>query len=234
VTADLCRFKTCRPTLWEGRYARIPGDSSVFHLRYHNGRMWPVIDWVTEDGVGTCAALPGAPVEALANSVEAAKRQAGGTGGGSFVINEFGQVLVPASDGGGRRYLAGQLEGRLLFENPFVSDDVIDLGDFSQMQSGDPWRLPYVGVPYNLSGQSKIYFYHVDSNGGKSTYPPRQDTRLIQALRRVRRSGAVRFIVNPAGLVLTKCPIDELWSPEESWRPFFVGCIDRSVWFEME
>ena len=196
--------------------------------------MWPVILWDTEDGLATCAAVACPAAEEMAEAVERAKRHAGGTGGGSFVINEFGQVLVPASDGGGQRYLAGCLEGQLAFENPFDPDDVIDLGDCKHLQPGDPWKLPYVGIPFNLNRRSKLYFYRMDDEGGRSEYPPQQDGALIQTLRQLRRTGAVRFIVNPAGVVITKCPADGEWSPEESWQPFFVGHIDKSKWFEME
>lgn len=234
MPVEVCRFKACRPMLWNGRYARIPGDASVFHLKFINGRMWPAIEWTTEEGTGNCAALPSSAAEELAASVERAKRHAGGSGGGSFVINEFGQVLVPASDGAGRRFLAGQLDGRLYFENPFDPEDSFDLGDYSHLQTGDPWKLPYVGFPYNLNGRSQIYFYRLDDDGGQSVYPPRQDMSLIQAFRLIRRTGAVRFIVNLAGVVLTKCPNNEHWSPEESWQPVFVGRINRTLWFEKE
>lgn len=196
--------------------------------------MWPTIEWQTDEGTGTCSAVRCSAAEELAKAVERAKLHAGGGGGGSFVINEFGQVLVPASDGGGRRFLAGQLEGRLLFENPFDANDALDLGECSNLHPGDPWKLPYVGFPYNLNGRSQIYFYRVDDEGGKSVFPQRQDASLIQTLRRIRRTGAVRFIVNPAGIVLTKCPEGENWSPEESWQPVFVGRINRSQWFEKE
>lgn len=196
--------------------------------------MWPAIEWPTEEGTGTCFAVRCAAVEELAEAVERAKRHAGGSGGGSFMINEFGQVLVPDSDGAGRRSLVGQWEGRLLFKNPFDPDDNIDLCDCSRLQPGDPWKLPYVGFPYNLSGRSRIYFYRLDDDGGQSVYPPRQDTNLIEAFRRIRRSGPVRFIVNLAGIVLTKCPEGEKWSADENWQPIFVGRINRNLWFEKE
>lgn len=234
MPVEISQFKACRPTSWHGRYARIPGDTSVFHLRSVNGRMWPVIEWSTEDGRGTCPAIRNPATEELADAVGRAKRHAGGDGGGSFLINEFGQVLVPASDGKGQRFLAGHLNGRLLFENPFDPDDVIDLGDCSHLQPGDPWKLPYVGIPYNLNGRSQIYFYELNSDGGSPVFPPRQDQSLIQAFRRIRRTGAVRFIVNHAGLVLTKCPNGEQWSADESWQPVFVGQINRSLWFGKE
>ena len=234
MALEVCHFKSCAPTLWAGRYARIPGDSSVFHLRFAAGRMWPSIEWVTEEGTGTCSAVPCAAAEQLARAVENAKRAAGGSGGGAFVINEFGQVLVPASDGGRRRFLVGQLSGRLVFENPFNNGPPVDLGDAGDLQPGDPWTMPYIGFPYNLNGRSQIYFYRIDDDGGQSVYPPRQDAALIQALRCVRRTGAVRFIVNPAGLVLTKRPKGAQWSPEESWESVFVGRINVNLWFERE
>lgn len=227
-------FNPCRPRTWHGRYDRIPGDNSVFHLKYVGGRLWPIIYWETEDGTATCPAVNCEAASQLANAVERAKIMAGGSGGGSFVINEYGQVLVPASDGGGRRYLAGRLQGRLLFENPFDEDDPIDLGECDDLQPGDPWKLPYVGFPFNLGGRSRIYFYQMDDEGGRSMYPRQQDMLLIRSFRRLRRTGPIRFIVNPAGLVLTKCPTDNEWSPEETWQPFFVGKINTSKWFEME
>ncbi len=227
-------FQSIKATEWRGRYARIPGDNTVFHLKSINGRMWPTILWDTDDGTGTCAACECSAAAELAQAVEAAKRKLGGTGGGSFVINEFGQVLVPASDGSYRRFLAGELKGRLLFENPFDEDDPIDLGDTVHLQPGDPWKLPYVGFRYNLSGRSKIYYYHEDEEGGQSHYPQQQDSSLVRSFRELRRTGAVRFIVNPFGLVLTKCPLRDDGTAEEQWQPFYVGKIKFNLWFEKE
>ncbi len=227
-------FQSCKPAEWKGRYSRITGDNTVFHLKYINGRMWPAIFWETEDERGMCAACECDAAGQLAAAVEAAKRKAGGTGGGAFVINEYGQVLVPASDGSGRRYFAGELSGRLLFENPFDDDDPIDLGDDRNLQPGDPWKLPYVGFRYNLSGRSKIYYFHEGDEGGKSVYPRQQDRSLVQSFRSLRRSGAVRFIVNPFGVVLTKCPVQDDWSPEEQWQPCYVGRVNLNMWFEKE
>ncbi len=227
-------FQSCKPTQWYGRYARIPGDNTVFHLKYINGRMWPTILWQTDDGIGTCAACDCGAAERLANSVEVAKRRAGGTGAGSFVINEYGQVIVPASDKSERRFLAGELKGRLLFENPFDEDDPIDLGDCDHLRPGDPWKLPYVGFPFNLNRRSNIYFYSVDVEGGQTLYPRQQDAALVRSFRALRKTGAVRFIVNPFGVVLTKCPVQDDGTSEEQWQPHYVGRIEDSKWFEKE
>jgi hypothetical protein len=233
MTIVATQFDECRPTVWSGRYARIPGDCTVFHLHHVGGRLWPVILWEA-DGRATCKAVECDAAADLAESVGRAKRFAGGNGTGSFVINEFGQVLVPASEGSGRRYLAGRLTGRLLFENPFCPDELIDLGDDDRLQPGDPWKLPYLGVPYNLHRDGMIYFYKEDESGGRMTFPPRQDQGLIRAIRSIRPTRAVRFIVNHAGLVLTKCGPEGRSTSEESWQPVYVGSITPNLWFEKE
>ena len=227
-------FQACRPRLWNGRYARIPGDYSVFHLKFYGDQYWPAVLWNTEDGIGTCYALESATSIALAESVELAKRKAGGSGGGIFIINEHGQVVVPASDGGGRRFLVGQLKSGLQFENPFDEDEVIDLADDSRLQVGDPWKLPYVGFPFNLNGRNEIYFNQVDEDGRRSIFPRTQDAELINAFRHIRRSGGLRFIVNHAGIVLTKCPISSVGTSEDGWQPVYVGRINSRLWFEAE
>lgn len=221
-------FEPCRPKVWNGRYSRIPGDTSVFHLHSVSGRLWPVILWDTEDGRGTCKAIACETIELLVKAIIAAKRLSDGCAG-SFIVNEFGQVIVPS---GGTRYLVGCLKKLPLFENPFLPEDPVDLADTSCLQSGDQWKLPYVGVPYHLHRASKIYFYQVDGDGGRPIFAPKQDTGLIKAIRTIRPKGPVRFIVNPAGLVLTKK--DNGLGSEESWQPVFVGSIVPSLWFEQE
>lgn len=227
-------FRACRPTPWSGRYRRVMGDASVFHLRYAGGRLWPMILWETEEGVGTCRAVECAAAVELVDAVARAKCCGGGDGGGSFVVNEYGQVIVPSSDGSGKRFLAGRLNGKLLFENPFLSQELIDLGDDGHLENGDPWKLPYVGMRYNLHRSGNIYFYQEDENGARSLYPPRQDYNLIRAIRNVRPNGAVRILVNPAGLVLTKVRFNASQQSEDFWQPVYVGCINPSLWFEKE
>jgi len=228
------QFQACRPTPWSGRYRRVMGDVSVFHLRYVDGRLWPVVIWETGEGTATCRALGCAAATELADAVARAKRYAGGDEGGSFVVNEYRQVIVPSSDGDGKRFLAGWLNGTLLFENPFVPQEPIDLGDDGHLENGDPWKLPYIGVQYNLHRSGHIYFYQEDESGAQTLYPPRQDYDLIGAIRNVRPTGAVRILVNPAGLVLTKVPFQTSQQTEGFWQPVYVGCINSNLWFEKE
>src|SRR5947209_4212546 len=102
------QFCACRPAPWGGRYGRLMGDGAVFHLRYVGGRLWPVLLWKTDEGVATCRAFNCAATVKLVEAIAQAKQQAGGEGGGSFLVNEYGQVLVPATEGGGRRFLVGR------------------------------------------------------------------------------------------------------------------------------
>jgi hypothetical protein len=228
------QFHACPPMPWNGRYGRVMGDSAVFHLRHTDGPLWPELDWETDAGVASCRAIDCAATVGLIDAVAQAKRHAGGEGGGSFLIDEYGKVLVPASDGGGRRFLAGRLNGRLLFENPFLPEEPIDLGDGELLENGDPWKLPYIGIKYNLHRRGRIYFYQLDERGGRSIYPPQQDFELIRAIRNLRPSGAVRIVVTPGGLVLTKIPPDSHTQSENRWQPVFVGAINPNFWFEEE
>jgi hypothetical protein len=232
MNAVTTQFQACPPMPWNGRYARVMGDASVFHLRHTGGRLWPVLDWTTDAGIGTCRAMECTAARELVTAVAQAKRQLGGNGAGSFLINEFGKVLVPASDGAGKRLMAGRLDGTLLFENPFLPEEPIDLSDDELLKNGNPWKRPYVGIPYHLHRDGSIYFYQQNDSGGRSIFPPQQDPELIDAIRRVRPYGPVRILVNPAGLVLTKVPNGN--QSEESWQPTFVGSINPSLWFEEE
>lgn len=233
MNTAITQFEICQPTLWHGHYSRVMGDRGVFHLRYIGGRLWPILLWDSDGGLALCPAIHCPAAVALAHAVARAKQHAGGEGGGSFVIDEYGRVIVPASDGAGRRFLAGQLSGRLLFENPFVPQKPIDLGDHESFENGDPWRLPYIGIPYHLHRDSRIYFYQQDEHGGRAIYPRQQDFELIRAIRKLRPYGAVRIIITFGGLVLTKIPSGS-WASEDRWEPVFVGTVNFNSWFEKE
>lgn len=227
-------FRRVAPREWSGRYARVPGEKCVMHLRSVAGRTAVAVRWDRGDETGWCATVDGSASRDLAGAVLSAKQQLGGGGGGSFVINEFRQVIVPASDGGGRRLLVGEVVGSLRFHNPFEPDEVFDLAAPSSIKAGDPWDRPYVGMPYHLSKRNELYFWRVDEDGGRKELPVQQDTGLISAIRLIRRFGAVRFLVNHEGIVLTKRPAAEAWQPEEQWEPVFVGRIDFPRWFPKE
>ena len=108
---------------------------------------------------------------------------------------------------------------------------MFDLCDDRGCRAGDPWLLPYVGSPYNLSSQDEIYYWYYES--GCKVLPPEQDEALIGALRSLRPYGAVRFVVTPGGLVLTKV---NRWEGvgNSTWEPRYVGRLDFQKWFPKE
>lgn len=226
-------FTPCKIKDWTGRYGRVEGAGSVFRVKTVGGSKKLIITSIRDSTKAICEAQTSLAVNELIKAVIAGKRALGGDAGGSFHVNEFGQVLVPASDGSGKRVIVGEIKGTILFDDPLTGKH-IDLSDCRKLKSGDEWDRPYVGIPYNLSRASRIYFWRTTSAGGSSEYLPVDDDELVNKLRAIRRTGAARFIVNPYGLVLTKKPKNEIWDREEEWEPVFVGNIKPQCWFKKE
>jgi hypothetical protein len=234
MTSPSARFKFTPnpPTEWEGRYARIPGRATVFHVRRGSGGWWPVIDWTIGDDRAECKMVANGDTPALVESVLAGKRALRVPAGGAFMVNEFGRVLVPASDTeyGTRIMLVGECSGPVVFENPFDgAGATFDLADHTGMRRGDRWERPYVGIPHNLSAADELYFKLQTPHGTVWDKPPVQDDSLIEALRSLRPYGPVRFIVTVGGLVATKVEV-----APEVWEPHYVGRITRTRWFKKE
>lgn len=232
-----CVFITCHIKAWIGGYGRIEGRDYVFRIKWNNdrGNWWLCISQNTPEGTALCWAHNSEIVCKLVEAVNRGKQHLvpGHQAGGSFQVNEFGQVLVPASDGSGQRVIVGEIKGAVLFDDPLTGKH-IDLSDCRKLKAGDVWDRPYVGIPYNLSKASRIYFWRITSAGGNSEYLPAEDDELVSKLRAIRRSGAVRFVVNPYGIVLTKRPKNQTWNREEEWEPVFVGNIKPQYWFKKE
>lgn len=224
-------FKASAIKPWQGRYRRPLGETSTFKLKYtmEHG-FWPVVEWDRSEGRSICSACDCNSIEELVKAVNKVKVRISGEEGGAFVINEFGQVIVPSIWGNRERFLVGEVEGVLLFEDPYSGD--IDLSDDTGLQSGDICEKPYIGVQYNLRRDSNICYY--DRKLGNIEYPPEQDRELIKKLRKVRRYGAAAFIVNQYGLVLTKIPEGEYREDDDKWVPVYVGRINYNLWFRKE
>jgi hypothetical protein len=225
-----CSFTPQRPTTWGGRYARIPGEWTAFHVRWRGDTWWPLVAWAAAGEIATCPMLAAGPAAGLARAVNQGKRLLGAPDGGSFVINEFGQVLVPSSVGDRRVALVGEWDGALEFTDP-LRGGTFDLAPAKPLVNGDRWEHPYLGTPYHLSFRSEIYFWDEDARGGAKLLPPAQDHELIEALRALRPYGAVRFVVGCGGLVLTKVPAVPRWT---EWEARYVGRINYARWFTKE
>lgn len=228
-------FVPCPPRIWQGRYNRIPGDSSVFHLRYYPGWkcFWPVCEWPRDGEVLLCWFACSNAVTQMARLVLEAKQKSSGVAGGAFLINEWGQVIVPDANEWRRRYYVGRLEGDWYLMDPLVPNRLFSLKPKPALQPGQRWDLPYVGIPYRLSKFNKIYFVNRLPGEDRIVHPKVQDERLVSALRRIRKWGPMSFVVNPFGAVIAKRPVRGI-EDEELWEPVYVGQVDLTMWFEFQ
>jgi hypothetical protein len=166
---------------------------------------------------------------AVAAAVNDGKAALGGAPGGVFLVDEYGRVLVPSSGGAaGGVAVVGECTGPMCFENPFDGGD-FDLYDDTRLRGGDVWDRPYVGVQYQLSKQDELYFWDESFAGALKLTPPGQDSGLVEKLRRIRPYGAVRFLLGPGGVAITK-----VQTGAYSWEPRYVGRLDLRTWFPKE
>jgi hypothetical protein len=84
----------------------------------------------------------------LVEIVNNAKQAVNGAPGGAFYVNEFGQVLVPSTEGD--HYLAGTYSELLEFD---FQGDVVSSLPPRDLSPGDEWRGPHVGIPYTLTAR---------------------------------------------------------------------------------
>jgi hypothetical protein len=212
-----------KPALWKGRYNRIPGKEPAFKVKLNGtvlAKWQPEEDeWLTSEFEDSSA------VRRLAKAINDAKATHAGSGGGSFQINEFGQVICPIV-GASDRYWVGNIEGvpRLI---DLRDDEVFKLRLPASTEPGTPWDRPYIGMKFNLDYNDSIYFKQDDGDVSQKIRLQKENTGLIRRLREVRGSGnTIRFIVNLHGNVITKV--------EPGGQPVFVGKIDYKQWFPRE
>jgi hypothetical protein len=79
---------------------------------------------------------------------------------------------------------------------------------------------------FNLMSDDRIRFKHQTADGERNLYLGSDADALVEALREVRPSGTIRFVVNLHGVVLTKT--------EPDWTPVFVCRLDYDEWFDKD
>ena len=157
----------------------------------------------------------------LAELVNAAKAAGGQSDGGSFIINQFGHVLVPTGRG---ILLAGVVDGLLAFEDGGrrVSPQGTD-GD----RPGAPWTGPAVGSRYKLNASTTDIAYETwhggyvwlsDAIGAGAA----EDVAAVFG--RVKPNGG-RFYVNEAGVAFG--PVQG----PRGWEEVVLGRVDTALWY---
>ena len=209
------------PEIWRGHYERIPGDTTTFHCDI-NGKVfvrWD--DLETEDRL-TSKALDFGEITELGQAVNDIKFQHNGSGGGSFLINEFGNVIVSSSNG--LNHYIGDVKGHIYFKDP-DQNRFFTLDSISKHNRGDRWERPYVGNMFHQATDGQIYRkIFLENEIHKQildVYPS-----IAEDLIAIRGSNGCRFIVNCHGVVLTK--VQGLYG----WEPCYVGKIDFQEWYQ--
>ena len=95
----------------------------------------------------------------LVNMVNEVKEGVNGVPGGSFYINEYRQVIVPAGNPVAY-YLAGEYTEDLIFdfEGYKISGMPYDL-DGNSLDPEDKWQGPHAGIPYILRAGARDIYY---------------------------------------------------------------------------
>jgi hypothetical protein len=200
-TYGLLEFTPCSPRLWKGRYRITNAEENVFHIRFNSElrEWWPFIVYGEDDYAAQCPAVDSGAVRYLVTHINSMKYAYQYSNGGAFLINEFGQVIVPVSTT--ERILVGEIKGKMLFQDS-LNGGILDLSEAGALNPGDTWKGPYLGMVYNYNPSKGVLYK--DEKGAPAEYPLSQDYALNNNLNYIRPSEYWRFIVNPCGVVLTK------------------------------
>jgi len=210
------------PARWTGRYNRIPGKEPVFKAKIDGSAHAYWAPWNSGE-VLTSRFVDQPGVRDMVTAINRTKERYANQAGGSFQINEFGQVLCPLT-GSAARYWVGNASGVPVFEDPRNPGATFELCLPASTQPDTPWERPYIGMKFNLDGNDSIYFQEDDGDTRRKLRLSKSDPDLIRRLRLVRGNGqTIRFIVNLHGIVLTK--------RHPHWQPVFVGFINLNLWF---
>lgn len=210
--------KKSRPTIWNGFYARIPGRSPVFHARADGSGDIEWSPWRSDETLKSTMVADSGVIEMI-EAINQAKSEKTGSRGGSFHINEYGQVLVPIAQSKDK-YLVGELNGYPEFVDP-RSGRLFNLAAPLSARTGEAWDLPYVGMPFKFDTEGQVSRERTSDDIREQESPLRHDSSLAAKLMQLRATGG-RMLINLHGVVLTKMDGD---------KPIFVGEIDPSKWF---
>ena len=214
-----------RAVPWTGRYNRIPGKESVLNATVAGSVHAYWKPWNTGE-VLISKIVDQSAAKKMAEAINHAKALYAGSPGGSFQINEYGQVICPISRSSSR-YWVGNISGVPSFADPRTPGSAFKLVLPADTEPGTPWERPYIGMKFNFESGGSIYFQEDDGDIRRRIRLAETTPDLARRLRQVRGGGStIRFVVNFHGAVLTK--------QEPDWQPVFVGFIDPASWFPRE
>jgi hypothetical protein len=223
-----------RPVLFDGYYGKEAGHPYSFRLRPRGTtKFWPHADWIIANKHLEIPFVlaPGQPYDVAPRDLTVALAEIvklhGAKFDGSFIINEFGGVLVPSRDGS-QVFHVGDWKGTIWMEDAYHPDgDPIELYGVEGLRIGDTWKHPYVGMSYTTAvfGDKVL----LTTRSGQGAMGPRGyfDAEVLPLLRRVHWDSKMQFLVTYGGLMLTRVSLAAKGDPEP---PVFCGTLDLDKW----
>ena len=143
---------------FKGNCPKNVNKDAKYTVKSHNGQYVVGITYQSDNGERW---FPFSEEHAaLAQMVNTVKNETAGNPGGAFYINEYKQVIVPASDGSGKYFLAGEYTIPLEFEfegNTISGNAVNHNGE--HLSPGEIWVGPHAGIPFVLSRAKRDVMY---------------------------------------------------------------------------
>jgi|TARA_B100000315_G_C14487395_1_gene545836 hypothetical protein len=168
----------------------------------------------------------------LVKMVNDVKTSLGQPPNGSFYINEYKQVIVPAV-GTEKYYLAGTYERPLefKFESKIISGEPVDL-DGNPINPGDNWFGPHVGIPYVLCAGAKDIRYttkprpNVEKDIKLSNVIGKESAKSVAGkIRSCKGYEGGRFYVNEF------CSIFAPIQADDEFKYIYIGKLNLQQWF---
>lgn len=224
-----------RPALFAGYYGRENGHPYSFRVRPRNTiKFWPSADMVVANKhleipfvLAPDQPYDVAPRDLTVAVTDVMKRLTAALFDGTFLITEFGNVLVPSRDSS-QIFHVGEWMGPIWVEDAYSpAADPMELYGVAGLRSGDTWKRPYVGSSYTTTviGTKVI----LTPRNGKGTLGVRGyfEEEVLPLLRRVHWDSKMQFLVTHGGHLVTRVALSARGAFEP---PVFCGTLDLDRW----
>ncbi|MGB9863612.1 MAG: hypothetical protein ACPLPQ_07385 [Candidatus Saccharicenans sp.] len=216
--------------IFNGNRPQSVSKDAKYSVRLVNNKPMVTIVYETADGERWYPSTDAHPK--LVEMVNNAKIEITGKPFGSFYINEYHQVIIPAV-GTSDYFLVGEYSEhiRFEFEGKIISGEPIDF-DGRPLKPGDVWVGPRAGIPYILEAGGDDIRYE---------YRPRpfveKRVRLSQAIGKERATQVAHMIRSVKGFSGGRFYVNEfhaIFAPKntaDGLKYLYIGQIDLGQWF---